>query len=43
MGIQKEVGEGALEEAIKLYKEVIADEDAERKILASAQLHIGIC
>ncbi|MFC1550800.1 tetratricopeptide repeat protein [Candidatus Neomarinimicrobiota bacterium] len=43
MGIQKEVGEGALEEAIKLYKEVIADKNAERKITANAQLHIGIC
>jgi len=43
MGIQKEVGEGALEEAIQLYKEVITYQNAERKILASAQLHIGIC
>jgi len=43
LALQKEIGEGNLEEAIQLYSQVVSDADAERKIRANAQLHVGIC
>ena len=43
LALQKEVGEGNLNEAIKLYEQIIKDKNADRKVRAHSQLHIGIC
>lgn len=42
-GLMKENGEGDLHAAIKIYEEVVADENAENSVKAKAQLHIGLC
>ena len=42
-GLMKENGEGDLQAAIKIYEEVVADENAENSVKAKAQLHIGLC
>jgi len=42
-GLIKEEGEGALLEAIDIYKEVAEDESAERSLQAKALLHVGLC
>ncbi len=42
-GLQKEIGEGNLNEAIQLYRQVNEDQSADRRVRANAQLHIGIC
>jgi Tol biopolymer transport system component len=42
-GLQKEVGEGALPEAIELYKSILSIDDANRELKAKALLHIGSC
>ena len=42
-GLMKENGEGNLQDAIKIYEEIVADEDAKNAVKAKAQLHIGLC
>lgn len=39
----KEKAEGNLQEAISIYEEIVADENAENSVKAKAQLHIGLC
>jgi len=42
-GMIKEEGEGALQEAIDLYKQVVDQENSDRTLKAKALLQIGIC
>jgi hypothetical protein len=42
-GLMAENGQGDLQEAIKIYEGVVADENAESAVKAKAQLHIGLC
>ncbi len=42
-GLQKEVGEGELTEAIAIYNNIVLKEDANREVQAKALLHIGSC
>ncbi len=42
-GLVKEEGEGALQEAIDIYNQVVEDESAERSLRAKALLHVGYC
>ena len=42
-GMMLENGQGDLQGAIKIYEQVLADEDADNAVKAKAQLHIGLC
>jgi Tol biopolymer transport system component len=42
-GLQKEEGEGMLQEAIDIYETIVAADDVERELQARALLHIGLC
>jgi len=42
-GLMKEEGEGALQDAIKLYSQIADNSDADQSLRAKALLHIGLC
>lgn len=42
-GLIKEEGEGALNEAIVLYNQIVENQDAAKSLQAKALLHIGMC
>lgn len=42
-GLMKEEGEGALQEAIKLYEQIADNTNADQSLRAKALLHIGLC
>lgn len=42
-GLMKENGEGNLQDALRIYEQIVADENAENEVKAKAQLHIGLC
>lgn len=42
-GLAKEEGEGALQDAIKLYNQVADNSNADKSLQAKALLHLGLC